>query len=89
MNTFDILALGFISISCFIVGYMAGKRTDIKEEYEQVKKQIKKSTAQVGPINRPSPEKVIQWTKPSQEEEDEAFKASFIKDIGDPTKKVN
>jgi hypothetical protein len=86
MNPFDILALGIVSIGCFLVGYLSGRKTDVKHAYEDVIRGIKKNTTPVGAISRPSAEKVLQWSKPQQEKEDEAFKESFIKDIGNPLK---
>jgi hypothetical protein len=86
MNALDILALGIVSIGCFLVGYISGRKTDIKQAYEDVIRGIKKNTSPVGAISRPSVEKVLLWHQPEREKEEEAFKASFTKDIGDPTK---
>jgi hypothetical protein len=84
INSFDILALGITSIGCFIVGYCAGTKTTPKEIYENTARSIKKSTIKVGPVNRPSSEQVNAWSDPKKVEEDEAFKESFTRDLGDP-----
>jgi hypothetical protein len=85
MNAFDILALGFTSIGCFIVGYFSGRQTNPKEVYDKVASVIKRRSTPVGTVARPSAEKVLLWSKPNEEEEQDAFKESFIKDVGDPT----
>ena len=78
-------------ISCFLwfgIGYVLGTKTDIKQEYENIRKSIKQSTVPSGVIQRPSVDKVLLWSKPELEKEEAAFKESFTKDIGDPTKKL-
>jgi len=86
MNAFDILALGFTSISCFLVGYFTGSKSGIKEIQQKAQeaiKEIKKSTIEVGPIMRPTSEKVNQWENKNQSDEDEEFKKSFLKSYPD------
>lgn len=88
MNGFDILALVFSVLSSLVLGYYLGQGKKPKEVYDDIAhigREIKKRRTPVGAVNRPSAEKVILWSTPEKEEQDEAFKASFKKDIGDPT----
>jgi hypothetical protein len=80
MNGFDILALGLTSIGCFLVGYYTGVGKSPKELIKEIQIELKKRNTPVGPVNRPSPEKVIQFGNKQQQEEDEAFKESFLKE---------
>jgi hypothetical protein len=78
-------------ISCFLwfgIGYVLGSKMNVKEKAKELTRTLKMSTTPVGAISRPSADKVLLWSKPELEKEDEAFKKSFTKDIGDPTKKV-
>lgn len=86
MSAFDILALGITSIGCFLVGYFAGSKTSPKEEYEAIKKSIKKTTTPVGVVTRPSAETVNLWENPKKQEEDQAMSESLTRSFGPPPK---
>lgn len=80
MNAFDILALGFTSIGCFLVGHYAGSGKTPKEIIKEIQLELKKEQIEVGPVNRPTPEKVNYIKNVTQKEQDEAFMESFKKE---------
>jgi hypothetical protein len=81
MTPLDIIIVTLSNIICVIIGVYVGKGYK-PPDIEEVTRALKKRTGTVGTIDRPSAAKVIQWSKPTQEEEDESFKESFIKQTG-------
>lgn len=76
------------TILTFFIGYALGNGKLTKENVKKAEDYLKKKILphEVGVVTRPSPEKLKTWANPTKEAEEEAFKESFTKDIGDPTK---
>lgn len=71
-----------ITMLSFAIGYYIGSSRKPIEDIKEVQKRIIKAQMKVGPILRPTAEKVIQLSQPERLKEDEAFKESFSKDTG-------
>jgi hypothetical protein len=83
MEIFTIVTVWILTVVSLLVGYLIGSQKGLKDLQKSVHaniQSIKQNLTPVGPVNRPPPETVNQWQDKRRVDEDEAFKASFLKD---------
>ena len=85
---FEVIGTWILLLITLAIGYYWGSGKKPIETLEKIKSDIKKSFTEVGPVNRPTSEVVIHMSDKRREEEDEAFKASFLKEHPELKEKI-
>lgn len=73
-----------LTITTFLLGYYLGSKRSIKDDFATLQKSVRKAVEKddIGPIRRPSAEKLYKMANPHIAAEEEAMRKTLEKTMG-------